>query len=469
MFKLFGRKKEVQETPVEKEPEQKYTCLFCKKSFTAEQIVFGRTLNYPDHEYLDNAFNNQLRKFQPMTYIDAKGVKYGLEPISRRFITKGYEVVKRETNGLPLIVKGKLEKANDKQEAVDDDFGFNEGYTQSSMTGIDEDEVAIVSAERLCPFCHFSLPEGFADDRVIQIGLLGGSRSGKTTYMAVVTEYMQKKMGILNTGLEMAQVELMPECQKYQEALYLSQRDSIGAKATAIVGDTVDQMIMPIVMHVKPVNTDYRPFFVILQDIPGEYLLKKNNGHLLNSNIPQSTDLILLVDINHFIRTTQQDGTSEFGDYCKQNVSELFDNIDELGNAIPAGQLNSVQCTLTKLDFWISGEKERLERAVFASNCDTAHREGIDVERLGLVHDQIKELLNGIGGEDQSGLLDTLIKSMKLEGTNIHKAYTAIASREVPGHEEQLKEHGADYQASLNVLEPLMNIFEWNHLLPVKQ
>ena len=28
---------------------------------------------------------------------------------------------------------------------------------------------------------------------------------------------------------------------------------------------------------------------------------------------------------------------------------------------------------------------------------------------------------------------------------------------------------GADYQTSLNVLEPLMNIFEWENLLPVKK
>ena len=467
----FGKKKEKTEEIVQ-EQEQEFTCLFCKKKFKASEIIFGRTLNYPDPEYRDNVFNEQLRKYQSMSYVDPKtGAAYGLVPISRRIIDKkDYQIIKEEDNGLPLIVKGKLEKSKQKEQAVDEDdgLGFNIDISQTSITGIDEDEAQIVSSERLCPRCHFTLPEGFANDPVIQVGLLGGSRSGKTTYMAVVTEYLQKKMGSLNSGLELAQVELLPECQKYQEALYLSQRSSIGAKATAIVGDTVDQMVMPIVLHIRPMNKAYKPFFMILQDIPGEYLLKKNDSYLLSSNIPMSTDLILLVDINHFIMTVQQDRESGFGGYCSQDVSELFDNIDTLGHTIPKGQLNSIQCTLTKLDFWISGEKERLDGAVFITNCDEAHRQGIDVNRLALVHDQLNQLLNGIGGEDQSGLLDNMVKSMNLEGTDIHKAYTAIASRRVPGHEEQIMNKGADYQSSLNVLEPLMNIFEWKHLLPTK-
>ena len=469
MCGLFGKKKRKQQNnlPVQ---EKEYTCLFCKGKFKASEIIFGRTLGYPDPEFRDEVFNNQLNNYQAMTYVDQNGKAYGLVPISRRMIDmETCHVAKRETNGLPLIVTGTLEKSQSKQSTAGDNLGFSEGVAQTSAAGVNEDEITITTSERLCPKCHFTLPEGFADYPVVQIGLLGGSRSGKTTYMAVLTEYMLNKMGMLNSGLEMARVELLPECQKYQEALYLSQRNPLGAKATPIVGEIKDQMVMPIVLEVRPVDESYSPFFVVLQDIPGEYLLQSNQSHLLSSNIPKSTELILLVDINHFIETSQQEDASEFGDYCKQNVNELFTNISTLGHTIPKNQLNSVQCTLTKLDFWISGEPDRLENAIFANNCDDAHRNGINVNRLGLVHDQINSLLDGIGGEDQSGLLDNLIKSMNLEGTNIHKAYTAVASRIVPGHESQVREKGADYQSSLNVLEPLMNIFEWKHLLPVKE
>ena len=463
----FGKKKKVEETVVqEKEPE--YTCLFCGQKFKASEILFGWTLKNPDPEFRDNVFNSQLRKYQEMYYVDEKGVAHGLMEISRRMIQKDTcEVIKREPNGLPVLVRGYLEKSKKEQTATGDSFGFFDMGSMGNDNDIDEEEVQIVSSERLCPRCHFTLPEGFATDKVIQVGLLGGSRSGKTTYMAVVTEYLQKKMGMLNSGLEMAQVELLPECQKYQEALYLGQKKPIGATATTGTGFTFDKRVMPIVLRIKPVNTAFKPFFLVLQDIPGEYLLQKNSNLLLSSSIPKSTDLIMLVDINHFIRTAQQDG-DEFGDYCPFDVSELFANVDSLSAAIPQGQLHSVQCALTKLDFWEYGDRERLNGAIFTNNCDDYHRQGIDVIRLGLVHDQINELLNGIGGNDQSGLLDNLIKTMDLEGKGIHQAYTAVASRIVPDHEDIIREQGADYQASLNVLEPLMNIFEWEDLLPEK-
>ena len=464
---LFGKKNKNTEPVVQ---EKEYTCLFCKKKFKANEIEFAMTLNYPDPAYSDVKFNEQLSQYQQMRYRDEKtGKTYGLTAISRRmFDRKKWEVIAKEDNGLPLIIRGPLEKGETEHVAADDGLSFDDDNLSNGFNAENSDEV-FQSDERLCPHCHFTLPEGFDDEKVIQIGLLGGSRSGKTTYMAVVTEYLQKKLGTLNSGLELARVELLPESQKYQEALYASQRSPSGAGATPIVGDIKDQMVMPIVIHIKPDESQqFKPFFVIFQDIPGEYLQPKNKKFLINSNIPKSNHLILLVDINHFIKTEQKK-SEEFGGYCKQDVSELFTNIDALGNVIPDGQLQSVQCTLTKLDFWKNEEGDRLNGAIFTINCDEAHRQAIDQNRLTLVHDQISTLLNGIGGDDQSGLLDNLLKSMDLSGKKVHYAYTAIASRIVPGYEDSIRTEGADYQFSLNVLEPLMNIFDWEGVLPVKK
>ncbi len=462
----FKKKKTPPPPPPAPEPE--YTCLFCKKKFKASEIIFANTLTHPDPEFNDSVFDQELKNYQQMIVRDKDGNMHGLTSVSRRFLDmKKIEVLKREENGLPLVVKGPLQRSQSEKN-TGDDFGFSEGSPAEMASVGSQGEMTVISAERLCPCCHFTLPQGFATNKVIQVGLLGGSRSGKTTYMAVVTEYLRRKMGSLNSGLELARVELLPECLKYQEALYLSQRDALGARATPIVGDEKDQMVMPLIIYLTPMDTSYQPFFLVFQDIPGEYLKPINERYLINSNIPKSNDLILLVDINHFINTVQKQEDSGFGGYCTQDVNELFDNIDMLGNVMPKGQLHSVQCTLTKLDFWIKEEENRLHGAVFASNCDDSHRQGIDDERLCLVHNQISQLLNGIGNEDQSGLLDNLIKSMNLQNTQVHRSYTAIASRIVPGHEEQLRENGADYQSSLNVLEPLMNIFEWEHVLPVK-
>ena len=474
----FGKKKQKQNEEMQKviqqEDEKQYTCLFCKKKFKANEILFASTLSHPDPNYVDYAFDNAIGKYHAMTARDERGRERGLTRVYRRFLDNNqWEVLKREENGLPLMVKGPLVRTKNKEKAENDIFGFlNENDAGSSDN---DEEIVITSSERLCPKCHFTLPEGFATDRVIQVGLLGGSRSGKTTYMAVVTKYLQNKMGLLNSGLELARVELLPECREYEEALYLHQRGASGAGATQQDDDIVDHMILPMIMHFMPIDPEYsaKPFFLILQDIPGEYLKPENENHLLNSNIPLSNDLIFLVDINHFVDTKQKEYEHmEFGDYCPQDLHEQFSNVDSLSSLLPEGQLRSVQCTLTKLDFWkeMEGEKERLNGAIFAErNCDDDHRGKINDERLNLVHEQISTLLRGIGDKDQSGLLDNLINSMNLQDRSVHKAYTAIASRIVPNHEDEIREHGADYQFSFNVLEPLMNVFEWENLLPVKK
>lgn len=450
-----------------KKVEKKYTCLFCKQSFAKDEIIFGLTLKTPDPAYNDDTFNQQLAKYQHKSYTDEKGI-HGLHPISRRMIdlkSEKTEVVSCEKNGLPLIVKGPLINFEQKMEIEDDGLSFSGNENSHDLDAVEEEIVR--TTERLCPHCHFTLPKGFADEKVIQIGLVGGSRTGKTTYMAVVTEYLQKKMHNLNSGLGLAKVELLPECKQYQEALYYSQRNPLGAEADAIVGEIRDQMIMPIIMRIVPEQKEYKPFFIVFQDIPGEYLLPENRHFLINSNIPQSNHIIFLVDINHFIKTEQQEENSEFGAYCTQDVNDLFANIEALGEVLPENQLKSVQCTLTKLDFWIKADSH-LEEAQFTKNCDEEHKGAINVDRLELVHNQLVNCLGDIGGSDQSGLLDDILTRMHVDGETVHCAYTAIASRIVPKHEDQIRKNGADYQSSLNVLEPLMNIFEWEDALPEK-
>lgn len=451
-----------------KKDEKKYTCLFCKKTFTKDEIVFGLTLKTPDPAYNDVIFNQQLANYQHKSYTDENGVLHGLRPVSRRMIdlkSEKTKIISFEANGLPLVVEGPLISNEQRMEIEDDGLSFSENDNSHALDAGEEEIVR--TTERLCPHCHFTLPKGFADDKVFQIGLIGGSRSGKTTYMAVVTEYLQKKMWNLNSGLDLAEVELLPECKKDQEALYYSQRNPLGAEADAIVGEIKGQMIMPIIMRIRPEHEEFKPFFIAFQDIPGEYLLPENRHFLINSNIPLSNHIIFLIDINHFIKTEQQEDGSEFGAYCTQDVNDLFANIEALGEVIPPNQLKSIQCTLTKLDFWIK-EDPHLSEAQFTRNCDEAHKEAINVDRLEIVHNQLIDYLNSIGGSNQSGLLDNLLARMHIRGETVHRAYTAIASRIVPGHEEQIRQHGADYQSSLNVLEPLMNIFDWEDALPEK-
>ena len=431
-----------------------YTCLFCRKQFTKDQIVFSIRPKAQDPAYNDVVFNQQLAKYKHKSYIDENGKEYGLHPISRRMLSQDSEktkVIKWEINGLPLVVQGPLDN-----------------HMQSSENS-EIEEKPVKSSERLCPYCHFTLPIGFADEKVYQIGLIGGSRSGKTTYMAVATEYLQEKLGSRASGLNLAQAELLPECKEYQEALYLSQRNPLGAEPDSITGNIIDQMIMPIILHIKPHDKNFRPFFLVFQDIPGEYMKDDNRTYLINSNIPLSDHIILLVDINHFIKTDQQNNCSEFGGYCNQKVSEILNSLEPLGQVMPKNNmLKSFQCMLTKLDLWMD-EDQGVKDSIFSKNCDDEHKNAIDSDRLEIVNKQLIEFLKYIGGNNQSGLLDNALQCITYEESeDINYAYTAVASRIVPGHEDQIRRNGADYQSSLNVLEPLMNIFRWENALPIK-
>ena len=82
------------------------------------------------------------------------------------------------------------------------------------------------------------------------------------------------------------------------------------------------------------------------------------------------------------------------------------------------------------------------------------------------ISDQVCQRLSCAGGRDQSGLMDVMLRSLNLEEKGIHKAYTAIASRMVPGNEDMFQRKGIDFSTSLNVIEPLLNIFSWADLLP---
>ena len=192
----------------------------------------------------------------------------------------------------------------------------------------------------------------------------------------------------------------------------------------------------------------------------------ENQDKLINSAIPQSTDLISLVDINSLTWTRMQDDKT-YGDYCILEPNELFKNFHVLGSELSKyNQLKTIQLCLTKLDFWLDADEKVGKGTVLARNGNEEHRESISDRRLADISDQVCQRLSCAGGRDQSGLMDVMLRSLNLEEKGIHKAYTAIASRMVPGNEDMFQRKGIDFSTSLNVIEPLLNIFSWADLLP---
>ena len=447
--------------------DQTCRCLFCGNTFPVRDIVFAKNEpNGSSSSLVDKKFEKAMGEYK---LIDGD---VAVEIPLRRFFTweeKDVQSTEPGPNGtaIPLTVLGHITK-----EQV-------QGTKRKSILAIDEDvpepgeseketEITLISTVRLCPHCHMTLPEGFASEEIRRIGLLGGSRCGKTTYMVVACKYMENYLGLLSGGLDLGTVTFLPECDKYLKKLYDSQRRAAGAAATVIdAGVIKEKPVFPIIAHVVPTNRDFKPFYVIIQDIPGEYMSTDNLDKLINSAIPQSTDLISLVDINSLAWTRMQDDDT-YGAYCVLEPGELFKNFSMLGNELnKQDKLQSVQLCLTKLDFWLDANPEVGTGTVLAKNGNEEHRGAISDRRLEAINMQVKHRLKKVGNMDQSGLMEVMLRSLNLpEDMNIHKAYTAVASRMVPGNESVFKQKGIDFATSLNVIEPLLNIFSWGNLLP---
>lgn len=484
---LFRRKpkkneepKRVKAEPVTMPKDGNYKCIFCGQSFTADQLVFGIDSAVENDMYKDMDYERSMHRYQPIS-ADFKDNETGittriegLKSAYRRIIDSSkpsFEVLYKEKNGLPVTVKGPLKETNEQssvQEQTGDGLSFGQNDQMTTASSGRSGGAIVESSKRYCPHCHFTVPIGIGEYKVIRVGLIGGPRSGKTTYMSVVTEYIRHKFANTNSGLNLADVEILPECANYETALYESQRPMGGAAPNAVMMDVEDQLILPVILFVTPLDKNYEPFYLVFQDIPGEYLKTQNEHLLVQSAIPNSTDLVMLVDINHFIETSQQINR-EFGQWCPQEFDTLFNNLRNLGQRFQNGKLNSVQVTLTKLDFWMEAEEEKLRDAVFTQSGDEAHEYAIDDHRLAMVHDQIVERLSHIGDQNQSGILDKTLRSLGLdEEAGLHKAYTAVASRLIPGNEEEVRQNGTEWKRSLNVLEPILNILDWHNALPVK-
>ena len=326
-------------------------------------------------------------------------------------------------------------------------------------------------ATRICPRCHLTLPKGFATEQVRTIGLVGGTRCGKTTYMTIACKYMKYMLGKMNNGMDLGKVDFIYESEKYLNDLYESQTGATGAISTPEEDTVMDRPVFPIVAHVTPADTSYRPFYVIFRDIPGEYMKPENKDKLINSPIPDSTDLISLIDINSLMDTRMMED-HRFGDFCPLQADELFENFDELGDAMkPADgsgmKLQTVQICVTKLDFWIDADRDAGRTALFARATESKHRNSISDRTLDMISGQIREKLrSNVAGSDHSELMEAMLQDMGMREADLRTAYTAIASRVIPGNEAVFENGGIDYKHSLNVLHPVLNIFRWADLLP---
>ena len=464
-------------TSISERLEKTCHCLFCNAEFQAKDIQFF--VSAPkEGDFYDSKYEKHISQYKGIEDTDAPyrvEVDWSSDPQNN--------VINWDENGLPETVKGALKLPDGySSQGGNSSLGFGGFFgfgNQEQIIQPDEENGQIISesSTRVCPECHMTLIKGFDSDPVIRVGLLGGTRSGKTTYMVVASKYLEKRFaGNGDLDVHLGGVRFVTESKKFIDRLYED-----GIKPT--VKDEIslqmkDPPVLPVMMRITPNNEAYKPFILILQDIPGEYMDPdaETEELLACSGINNSTDLIMFVDSNHFVETRQRNhelnADDQFGEYCEKELNDLFSNYEVLGGRLNVKALKSIQIAITKLDFLIEADK-RLEAAIFSHSGDMQHKNAISEKRLDLVNRQIKALLGAkeYGGYGCGNLVERIANPLKASLDTTRLTYTAVASKYVPGNDEHFDHSGIDvhYEYSLNVLEPLLNVFISHNLLPSVQ
>ncbi len=464
--------------------EKECTCLFCNQKFKVKDIVFQIVLSeeQADQKLFDERYSEHIKHYKGIASVD----RYRL---SIDWTTPDVDAkVKWDENGLPRWVRGELKYPEECDRGGNTSFFDNLFASHDTGNTVEQQGEKIIaeSAIRVCPHCHMTIIDGFCTDeeqskmKLIRLGLLGGMRTGKTTYLVVVSKFLEEHFsGSGDRDVHLGTVKFTPECKEFIDYLYKN-----GIQATTVDHQrelgAEDPRVLPVLMRITPHDHAYSPFLLMLQDIPGEYMKDelKDQQMLTQSRISESTDLLMLVDSNHFVKTRQQqseDETENYGAYCHENLKTLFVNYEALGEELDKNYLSSIQIALSKADFLVEADK-RLEATMFSYSGDKEHRDAISEKRLKQVDRQVRDVLyssenGGYGVGDLINEITTKFKLSPEKDKSLYTAYTAVASKYVPGNLEHFDKNGEDVHVeySQNVIEPLLNVFLSHHLLPVKR
>ncbi len=167
------------------------------------------------------------------------------------------------------------------------------------------DDATMTLTNRACPHCHCVLPEGFGRLPVYRVSMLGGTASGKTTYMTAAANLLSNRRG-LPTGV-IRRCSVCKESKRYFDFLIRCLEYN---KLDATVKDDLYtvQFVFPIVLNVTTVGesengeSQEKEFILIINDIPGE-AMDDDDFMLEYPGLTQANAAIMLMDPFQFIES----------------------------------------------------------------------------------------------------------------------------------------------------------------------
>ena len=348
-----------------------YRCLFCGKLFTADQVLFAdeiATAGQALTDVVQRAFFSDFvsapevvptRLVYPWNGREAKDMIFepGEEiPDSVYIRCADGELPRLEEDGAPTradqgdamlnalnALQGNGKAAAGARDSAEKDY-------QKLALSIPEDLHKWIN-KRICPYCHCEVPRGIGRLPSYRVAMMGGTSSGKTTYMLLAARQATYEIKLANTlgmVLNLAGGELVGESKAYfrqMHGLYMK-----GSLQGTPITEYIVKPVFPMVLQITPKEDSRTPFFLTLQDFPGEGM--ENAGYMINSESVLSADgVILLVDPRQMIQFnySQESGPDNARNlYCEDDLARTCGVLSH--NMLHFNSLRKIVVTLSKLD-----------------------------------------------------------------------------------------------------------------------
>lgn len=286
-----------------------YRCLFCGETFHAKDVLFADEITMASQAYPDPVLVRHYETFVSAPDKIPTQLLHrwdGLPPQNLNF-SSGEEIpdsiyVRCYDGQLKLDKPDAVQAQADAGAALlenlagDGEQGNTAGQLQKIqkelLHGVDREHRKNIK-KRICPHCHCAVPKDLGKLPIYRVSMLGGTSSGKTTYMLLAARQITKidPVGnVLNDVLDLASGSLIGESALYFQQmynLYLSGKLQ-GTPSTEYIAKPV----FPLVFLVTPKNNS-KAFFLILQDYPGEGM--KRDDYFINSPSTLAADGVILM------------------------------------------------------------------------------------------------------------------------------------------------------------------------------
>lgn len=349
----------------------KYTCLFCNRSFEKEQVLFADEIAVtrnvaPDavqtafftHDFVRGPKTVPTQLWHRWDYANPQGCEFDGEEMPK-IIT-----VRRMDGKLPEGPVSEPSAANDQSRLIAEKMMAMDNMAAPSLpVKPAQEHESLLSMvlgsigpedtkrldKRICPYCHCIVPKGIGRLPVYRIAMLGGKASGKTTYMLLAASQLvqrNNRHSVLGDELELARGSLVGESALFFDEMFDLCR--IGQLPSTPMAE--NKSVFPLVMRIEPFDNTISPFFLILQDYPGEGM---GNGTFMinNPGVLKADGGILLVDPDQLrVRRPRSEDKPDAPkeEVCQATLNETCehfrDNIDQFR------KLKEIIVTLHKID-----------------------------------------------------------------------------------------------------------------------